>query len=378
MQSVHRVLSPQHFIFSRSVDFWPEGSIQCHSVEQALDLNFTQPLSIRESIPAMNTDQRPKFVKAFDRDLFEHTPAGCQEVMAAHEVGETCPRHLQPEVISRKVGCTIREAVDLADALAILDADEKMFREVCRWARLRGVEATLRYLHPFLVGIAEAEAPADDDFADMTNTQMRKHLVSHGAKPVYGRHHLIAAMQRLEESLRPHSEPETIGYHKLGDDGADDWIERQPAWFQKLIETVRETKDYEVLKRLGKAVFMGNVRGDQASVFWGYYNARKKYIEARQAKTIRPVVNKLLAPHRIGRSPGARRAQPQPLPAPEGADPRAEAQGARVVRALGGSQGGQASPSETRSGRVAHRGVGKPAPPFFVHHQTPGYAGLQW
>jgi len=278
---------------SSSIHFWPEYLLDCHSVEEAI---------------VMNSDQRPRFPRQLDRDIFESIPYGMHEVVAAHEVRDTCPRHLRPEVISRKTGCCIPEAIHLADALAILDADERVAREIYRWARIRGTEATLRFLHKFLVGIAEAENPLEDPeseqapvagfqeikpVSEMDPEDIVEELKTRGFNGCSGtgtpldemsEDELRTALIQLDqaEAVPEYSVAETIEYHRLGDDSEEDWISRQPLWFQKLITTVRECKEIKALKGIGKSVFASNLTGDRASVFWGFYNARKRYLESRQ------------------------------------------------------------------------------------------------
>jgi hypothetical protein len=192
---------------------------------------------------------------------------------------------LRQDFIAAKVRCTRSEAVQLADALAVLDADERLANEVCRWVRHRGVEATLRYLHKFAVAVAEVESETPDDLADIPTGKLREYARALGEPARFGRHHVIAAVQRAEERLNDHTEPETIGYHKLGecsDECADsDWISRQPSWFQMVLAKVKECQSLEALREIGKAVFASNITGDRASVFWSFYDIRKRYLESR-------------------------------------------------------------------------------------------------
>ena len=252
---------------SPSIHFWPEYSVDCASVEAGF---------------LVETDHRPRFYKQMDRQVWESIPREMREVVAPHDVGDTCPRHLRPEYIAAKARCSLREAIQLADALAVLDADERVAGEVYRWVRHRGAEATLSYLHKFVVAVAEVETETPDDFADISTAKLREYAKALGEPPRFGRHHAVAAVQRAEERLNDHTEPETVGYHKFGDDSDDDdWISRQPPWFQMLLAKVKACMSVDDLKELGKAVFASNVTGDRASVFWSFYNVRKRYLESR-------------------------------------------------------------------------------------------------
>lgn len=268
-----------------SSEYWPEYFTDCRSVDEALNLN---------------SDHWPRFARQLDREVFEHIPANSDTVLVPHYVFDTCPRHLKLEFIAKQARCSFAEAKNLADALHILDADEKLAKEVCRWARVRGVEATLRYLHKFLVAIAEAETPDPDPQNDeeplvgdqrikaveeMTDNELRKELKNRG---VFGyermlRHELEREVTKLDQAEQDaeYQEPDTIAYHRLGDDGSPDWLSQQPHWFQKLIADVRACPDLDRLKRYGKAVFASNLTGDRASVFWSYYNARKSFLQSK-------------------------------------------------------------------------------------------------
>ncbi len=274
-------------LFGPSHHFWPQYGLEVHSVESALE------------IPA--GDHFPQFSRQLDRLVFEGIPAGMREVVAAHEVFDTCPRHLRPEIIARKARCPLSDAVQLADALHILEADEKVAKAVTTWARVKGVEATLKYLHKFLVGIAEVENPPQDpdldsppvigfqevpDVRGMTCEQLRQELTRRGETP-YARAtkaELQMAVTKLDQADAESEDPfqETLGYHRLGESGQQDWIASQPAWFQKLIATVRECQDVLALKEIGKRVFASNLTGDRASVFWSFYNIQKRFLESRQ------------------------------------------------------------------------------------------------
>lgn len=200
-------------------------------------------------------DYQPWFPRALDRDIFEHTPYGLSFPAWPHEQVSTCPRHLTVKWVSDKAQCTKREAAELADALAILEASEKVALEICRWARARGIPATVHYLYRFCLAVAEAEQVPDED-----------------------------AMASTAEFT-----PETLSYHRIGDENeeAPDWLDSSPLWFQRLISTVREHNDLEELKVLSNQVY-DSLHGNYKGVFLGYYKARKHYLEAKAAKRLSP------------------------------------------------------------------------------------------
>jgi hypothetical protein len=199
-------------------------------------------------------DYQPWFPRALDRDIFEHTPYGLSFPAWPHEQAATCPRHLTLKWVSDKAQCKPFEAAELADTLSILEAPEKVALEVCRWARARGIPATVNYLYRFCLAVAEVEQVPEED------------ALASRAEPV----------------------PETMAYHRIGgNEEARDWLESSPLWFQKLISTVKECNDIEVLKALSTQVY-NNLRGDYKGVFLGYYKARKHHLEKKAGKHLCP------------------------------------------------------------------------------------------
>jgi hypothetical protein len=248
------------------------------------------------------TDHRPIFLTQLDRDLYEHTPDIGDVPLAAHEVWSTCPRYLDPSVIAKRARCTLREAIQLADALAILDADQKLSSEVCKWVFVRGIEATLHYLHRFLIGIAEAEhvtPESQDDEEPVVGFQDIRPLQELSVKELrreckwreipaptrLRRWQLIALLDRADRSqVEPtDSEPETLAYAPMWEGEAQcDWIDSQPPWFQLLIMSIQKTETSEALSKISATVHEPTLHkklsGDRASVFWAFYKNRRAWL----------------------------------------------------------------------------------------------------
>ena len=206
-------------------------------------------------------DYQPWFPRALDRDIFEHTPYGLSFPAWPHEHAVACPRHLTLKWVADKAQCTPCEAAQLADALSILEAPENVALEVCRWARARGITATVNYLYRFCLAVAEVEQLPEED------------AMASRAEPV----------------------AETMAYHRIGSlEEAPDWLECSPLWFQRLITTVRECNDIEALKALSAQVYDG-LHGDYKGVFLGYYKARKHYLESKAAKRLSPTARGYIA-----------------------------------------------------------------------------------
>jgi hypothetical protein len=217
--------------------------------------------SAKEAFSFPIGDLRPHFASQLERDIFEHTPYGLSFPAWPHEQAATCPRHLTVKWIAKKAQCTRGEAAELADALSILEASERVAFEVCRWARARSISATVQYLYRFCLAVAEVEQLPDED------------ALASRAEPV----------------------PETLAYHRMDcDEEAPDWLKCSPLWFQKLIGTVRECKDIEELKALSKEVY-DSLHGDYRGVFLGYFTARKHYLESRAAKYLSPPARAYMA-----------------------------------------------------------------------------------
>jgi len=256
-------------------------------------------------------DLYPTFPTQLDRDLYEHTPHGAEAPMGSHEVTTGCSRHMKPEIIAQRAHCSYHEAVQLADALSVLDADPRLSREVCHWAYIKGVEPTLKYLHPFLVGVAQAEMSTSDPQSDeepvigeqeirnldeLTVTELRRECERREvtAPTRLRRWQLISLLDRQDQhDAEPEeSAPETLGYHTLAETDETDWIESQPDWFQALITSIQEAETSDALSAIGKSIYSLKLGSNQASVAWTFYNIRKTWLDR---KTIVRQVAKTMA-----------------------------------------------------------------------------------
>lgn len=201
--------------------------------------------SLEEGLNFPVSDYQPWFPRRLDRLIFESTPEGSSVPMIAHDVISTCPRWLTAGFVAARAACSFRDGARLADALSVLDANERVVLEVCRWARARGVEATLSYLYPFCLACAETESIPDSD--------------------------LFALGDESE------SEPATLGFHRLPPlDGGPDWFSMQPRAFRRLIGRVRRASA-EQLPKIGQEVY-GKLSGSLADVFWSRYRQRERHL----------------------------------------------------------------------------------------------------
>lgn len=217
--------------------YWPRYAVEVSTLEGAF-----------ADFP--HGDHAPVFPRQMDRAIYEETPFGFPVPAVAHEVRATCPRHLTLSFVARRARCTVKEAAPLADSLAILEADEHTARVICRWAAVRGVSATVDYLYPFVLGVAQVEQVSEED------------VMTHECEYV----------------------PETLAYHPMAEEPeGPDWVERQPPWFQRLLESIRACKTEEALTALGKAFYqIKSLDENQSGVLWSFYHVQKAYILRRQ------------------------------------------------------------------------------------------------
>jgi len=209
--------------------------------------------SAREAVAGFPIgDLRPHFPRQLEREIYEHTPDGAEVPMAAHEHVGGPARHLSVKWIAARAGCSTEDARQLADRLAVLDVNERLAREICRWAYVRGTPATLAYLDPLCMAAAEAETCDPED--------------------------------ALEQG-KADGVPETIAYHRVGeeDEGAPDWLSRRP-WLEALCEELRNAPTMPELKALKKSIYDLPMPGTWASVAWSFAYAAEDRLQARARK----------------------------------------------------------------------------------------------
>lgn len=222
-------------------------------------------------------DLRPWLPAQLERDIYEHTPDGAECPMWAHETPGGPARHLSVRWVAARAACNLDDARKLADCLAILDADERLSREVCRWAYARGTAATLRYLEPLCMAAAEAETVNPEDCTEQPGGAWELQPTGAG-KP-----------GELNEPAwqwqAPLSAPETIAYHRVGDDDEEspDWLERRP-WLQATCQTFRDCADLAELKALKKRLYETPMPATWASVAWSFAAAAEARLRARARK----------------------------------------------------------------------------------------------
>jgi hypothetical protein len=98
-----------------------------------------------------------------DRQVFEDCRKVQGKVVGRHEAVVRTPWYLTSQYLSRKLGCPVAQAAQMADSFAILDADAAMVDIFLGWVKARGLEAGLAYFSQLATGAAEAESVDPDD-----------------------------------------------------------------------------------------------------------------------------------------------------------------------------------------------------------------------
>ncbi len=235
-----------------------------------------------------------------DRQVFEDCRLVQGKVVGRHEAVVRTPWYLTSQYLSRKLGCPVAQAAQLADSFAILDADAAMVDTFLGWVKTRGLEAGLAYFSRLATAAAEAEsvdpddalhhatesyqdwehdravAERDDDLAvipDLAWTPMDEEWAAIDAW--LGRHSDDPdSDQAVGVDL---SAAITEGWHLLDEpDEEPTWLERQPARYQVLLHQVEAATDLDQLKRLGQKGYAATwFTRPQRQVFWSSWAARK-------------------------------------------------------------------------------------------------------
>ncbi|MFH1027047.1 MAG: hypothetical protein V1791_03500 [Pseudomonadota bacterium] len=193
-----------------------------------------------------------------DRMIFEDCLEVDGAVVAPHiNIKSSCPFHLRPEILQKKIGCDFRQAAILADAWSIIEATPKMVDAFISLIKTKGIEQSIPYFEHLAMKLAEVEPSWDHeafgqvqddagDIPDDTDEEYREEIPD-----MYAYH--------------------VIGYDKLSEAMDLTWEERQSRSYKALLNNVRGMTDLDALRDLGKKVYAMNLSRDQAGVFWYEY-----------------------------------------------------------------------------------------------------------
>jgi hypothetical protein len=235
-----------------------------------------------------------------DRQVFEDCRQVQGKVVGRHEAVVRTPWYLTSQYLSRKLGCPVAQAAQLADSFAILDADAAMVDTFLGWVKARGLEAGLTYFSQLATAAAEAESvdpddalhyaaasyqdwehdwavtERDDDLAalpDLAWTPMDEEWAAVDAW--LGRH---ADDPDSDQAVGVDlSAAITEGWHLLDEpDEEPTWLEQQPARYQVLLHQVEAATDLDQLKRLGQKGYAATwCTREQRQVLWSSWAVRK-------------------------------------------------------------------------------------------------------
>jgi len=276
-----------------------------------------------------------------DRQVFEDCRKVQGKVVGRHEAVVRTPWYLTSQYLSRKLGCPVGQAAQLADAFAILDADAAMVETFLGWVKARGVDAALAYFSTLATAAAEAESVDPDDALHHATASYQDW--EHD-RAVAERDDELAALPDLawtpmgdewaavDAWLGRHSDdPDsdqavgvdlsaaiTESWHLLDEpDGEPTWLERQPARYQVLLHQVEAATDLDQLKRLGQKGYAATwFTREQRQVFWSSWAVRKGAVLEQLARCqLRREVARMQAatdlPHLGQRLYQVQQAQPQ-------------------------------------------------------------------
>jgi hypothetical protein len=235
-----------------------------------------------------------------DRQVFEDCRKVQGKVVGRHEAVVRTPWYLTSQYLSRKLGCSVALAAQLADGFAILDADAAMVDTFLAWVKARGVEAALAYFSTLATAAAEAESVDPEDALhhatasyqdwehDRAMAERDDELV---ALPDLAWTPMAEEWAAVDAWLGRHSDdPDsdqsvgvdlsaaiTEGWHLLDEpDEEPTWLERQPERYQVLLHQVEAATDLDQLKRLGQKGYAATwFTRAQRQVFWSSWAVRK-------------------------------------------------------------------------------------------------------
>lgn len=275
-------------------------------------------------------DLTPWFPCQLERAIYEGTPANVSVPMAPHQTKQGPARHLTLNWVAKRADCSLGQARQLIDCMVPLEATENMASTFCKWARARGIDATVQYLQRLAIA-AETSNQRGPAYEWVPHRQVwmddRFQVISWVAKLVYpepteeddaSEFEFVpdkASVETWRWQARSDStgwvktstcktiswvarvahqepNPETIEYHRVGeqDEESPDYIEARP-WLQALIQQIRATKTLHELGILGKRMYETNAHQSA----WAYYKTHKAWLESRAAKATPTLVKAIIA-----------------------------------------------------------------------------------
>lgn len=153
---------------------------------------------------------RPPRLHPMDRMIAEEgsvAPDGSFVVPHLRKSADSQVSYLRPEFIARLAGCSMKQAIYLADYFSILDSTYEMVVTFCRWIRKRGIEKALIYFQNLATELGLVEATSSvEPVASVDpdgNVEPESPKVTVGSP--WGWHKLGSLPARLPSRKRSHS-----------------------------------------------------------------------------------------------------------------------------------------------------------------------------
>jgi hypothetical protein len=241
-------------------------------------------------------------LSAGERLWFERGALAGGTVVVAHEALSDTPAYLHTRRLMRRYGCTVREAVDLAELFLALDASPAVVAHYEGEVRRVGIANIIEDLVHLVVGVALVEqVPEGDALQDVQSLgdavdsiaddgRIARSAVQHdggdgsGATPDL-QWHALGAVHPERATC-----PVCRAAYEVDDDspdlptcsecGAHDtWEARQGGRFRGIVGAIDSCPDLKALAALGKQLYAIELTHDQAGVAWMHYHVCKARLE---------------------------------------------------------------------------------------------------
>jgi hypothetical protein len=237
-----------------------------------------------------------------ERLWFERGVLVGDTVVVAHEALSDTPAFLHARRLMRRFGCTVREAVDLAELFLALDASAAVVAHYEGEAHRVGVANVIEDLVHLVAGVALAEqVPAGDALPDVQSLgdavdsidedgRIARSAVQHDGED--GRGATADVQWHALGTVHPERAtcPVCRAAYEVDDDAPDvptcpecgaldTWEARQGGRFRGIVGSIDSCPDLRALAALGKRLYALELTHDQAGVAWMHYHLCKARLE---------------------------------------------------------------------------------------------------
>ena len=288
-------------------------------LDDLMNITFPNKLGLSHLAPSNNNrllsnpfpPYRPKMTQ-LDNHEYEGGAVAGSKILWPH-THNTSHSYLGIEYIMKRIpDCTVQQARDLADEMAVLDCTPEMVNEFCKESRAEGIENVINKLYPFVLGAEEGESSIQDwDKAEIFSERAL-------LQGIFGR-------AGLREGDLPHLEIDdedydheyegadeakipTIGYHVLEDfsyqEEPTSWEDLQPKQILDMAEAINNA-DIDKLKKAGQWLHnesKGKLSHDQRSYLWSKFFNRKNKLSTLKTPASKRLLARIKAalPEKLG------------------------------------------------------------------------------